>query len=77
MPSEPLELTVEKITPVLVSEQGRNYFRVEAHAQGVLEKLRPGTEGVGKIEVDERRLIWIWTHKAIHWLRMWMWSWWP
>ena len=34
-------------------------------------------EGVGKIEVEERKLIWIWTHKLTHWLRMWVWSWWP
>ena len=39
--------------------------------------LRPGMEGVGKIEVDERRLIWIWTHKIYYWLRMFFWSWWP
>lgn len=77
MPSEPLELLVEKITPVSVVDQGRNYFRVEARAQGAIEKLRPGMEGVGKIEVDERRLIWIWTHKLTHWVRMWIWTWWP
>jgi RND family efflux transporter MFP subunit len=77
MPNEPLELVVEKITPVSVVDQGRNYFRVEARAAGAIEKLRPGMEGVGKIEVEERKLIWIWTHKLTHWLRMWLWSWWP
>lgn len=77
MPNEPLELLVEKITPVSVVDQGRNFFRVEARAQGAIDKLRPGMEGVGKIEVDERRLIWIWTHKLTHWVRMWIWSWWP
>jgi RND family efflux transporter MFP subunit len=77
MPNEPLELVVEKITPVSVVDQGRNYFRVEARAEGAIEKLRPGMEGIGKIEVEERKLIWIWTHKLTHWLRMWVWSWWP
>ena len=37
----------------------------------------PGMEGVGKIQVDERKLFWIWTHKLVHWMRMWVWSWWP
>ena len=46
-------------------------------AKGATEKLRPGMEGVGKIQVDERKLIWIWTHKLVHWMRMWVWSWWP
>lgn len=77
MPNEPLELTVDKITPVSVIDQGRNFFRVEARAQGAIEKLRPGMEGIGKIRVEERKLFWIWTHKLTHWLRMWVWSWWP
>jgi RND family efflux transporter MFP subunit len=77
MPHDALPLVVEKITPVSVVEEGRNYFRVEAAAKGGIEKLRPGMEGVGKIHVEERKLIWIWTHKIFHWLRMWVWSWWP
>jgi RND family efflux transporter MFP subunit len=77
MPHDPLPLVVEKITPVSVVEEGRNFFRVEATARGGIEKLRPGMEGVGKIQVERRRLIWIWTHKIVHWMRMWIWSWWP
>lgn len=77
MPHDPVPLVVEKITPVSVVEEGRNYFRVEARAEGGIEKLRPGMEGVGKIQVERRRLAWIWTHKIVHWVRMWVWSWWP
>ena len=77
MPNDEFQLVVEKITPVSVVDQGRNYFRVEAKAQGATEKLRPGMEGVGKIEVERRKLIWIWTRKLVHWMRMWVWSWWP
>jgi RND family efflux transporter MFP subunit len=77
MPNDPLPIQVEKITPVSVVEEGRNYFRVEASAQGGIERLRPGMEGVGKIHIDRRHLVWIWTHKIWHWLRMWVWSWWP
>ena len=77
MPSEKLPLVVTKITPVSAVEEGRNYFRVEAQLTGNLDKLRPGMEGVGKINIDRRRLVWIWTHKLVHWVRMWIWSWWP
>ena len=77
MPNEEFELVVDKITPVSVVDQGRNFFRVEAVAKGAIEKLRPGMEGVGKIQVERRRLVWIWTHKLVHWMRMWVWSWWP
>ena len=39
--------------------------------------LRPGMEGVGKVEVDDRRLIWIWTRKLVLWGKMFLWSWTP
>ena len=39
--------------------------------------LRPGMEGVGKIDAGRRKQIWIWTHKISSWLRMFFWSWWP
>lgn len=83
MPNREIALVVEKITPVSVVDEGRNYFRVEAGVardespKGTTEKLRPGMEGVGKVQVDRRKLVWIWTHKLIHWMRMWVWSWWP
>ena len=77
MPNEKLPLVVEKITPVSEVEEGRNYFRVEAAAKGGIDKLRPGMEGVGKIHIERRKLVWIWTQKLVHWLRMWVWSWWP
>jgi RND family efflux transporter MFP subunit len=77
LPNETHPFVVEKITPVSTSEEGLNYFRVEAHLEGDTAMLRPGMEGVGKIEVDERKLIWIWTHKFVHWVKMWVWSWWP
>ena len=77
MPNREIPLVVDKITPVSVIEQGRNFFRVEAVAKGEIDKLRPGMEGVGKIQIERRTLFWIWTHKLTHWVRMWVWSWWP
>jgi hypothetical protein len=34
-------------------------------------------KGVGKIEIGERRLLWIWTHRMLDWFRLAAWSWWP
>ena len=31
--------------------------------------------GVGKIHVEERRLVWIWTRSFTDWLRLKLWSW--
>jgi len=74
---EPLNFSIERLTPVSVAEEGRNFFRVEARLESGAEHLRPGMEGVGKIDVDRRRLIWIWTHEVIDWLRLKIWNWIP
>jgi RND family efflux transporter MFP subunit len=73
-----LPFRVEKITPVSTAQEGRNFYRVEARPTGGdTEALRPGMQGVAKITIDKRRLAWIWSHKVVHWLRMFIWSWWP
>jgi multidrug resistance efflux pump len=75
LPDEPFRFIVDKITPVAVSKEGRNTFEVEARLVGVPPRLRPGMEGVGKIDVAERRLIWIWTRTLVDWLRLFTWRW--
>jgi hypothetical protein len=50
---------------------------VEARLDEHSERLRPGMEGVGKIMIDRRRLIWIWTHELIEWISLKIWTWWP
>jgi len=76
-PSRPLSFVVRKITPVSAAREGRNYFRVEATLDQAPAQLRPGMEGIGKITIGQRRLIWIWTHHALDWLRLFVWSWLP
>ncbi len=77
LPGEILPIRVEKITPISTAQNRQNFFRVEARLDGPTEKLRPGMQGVGKIEIESRKLIWIWTHTLIDWLRFWVWTWWP
>lgn len=77
MPGEGFPLIIEKITPVSIAKEGRNYFRVEARLDKTSERLRPGMEGIGKVSVDRRKLIWIWTHDLIDWLRLKLWAWTP
>jgi hypothetical protein len=76
-PHEGLPFQVAKITPVSTAREGRNYFRVEATLARAPERLRPGMEGVGKIAVDRRRLVWIWTHDVVDWVRLALWTWLP
>ena len=77
MPGERLAFTIDRVTPVASAEDGRNTFRVEARVDAPTAALRPGLEGVAKIEVGRRRLVWIWTHELLDWIRLTAWSWWP
>lgn len=77
LPEEPLPYTIERITPVSEARDGRNFFRVEARLEDSSNRLRPGMEGVAKIDVDRRLLVWIWTHQLLDWARLKIWRWWP
>jgi RND family efflux transporter MFP subunit len=77
MPGDVFTLVIEKITPVSIAKEGRNYFRVEARLENISERLRPGMEGIGKIHIDRRKLIWIWTHELTDWVRLKLWTWIP
>jgi len=77
VPGDVFPFTVKKITPVTTAKEGRNSFRVEARLENTSQRLRPGMEGVGKITIGRRKLVWIWTHDMIDWVRLKAWSWWP
>jgi RND family efflux transporter MFP subunit len=77
LPDRTMPFTVSSVTSVATQHDGRNVFRVEAQVQGAPARLRPGMEGVGKVAVDRRSLLWIWTHSMIDWLRLTLWTWLP
>jgi len=75
LPDARFPFVVSLVTPVATAREGRNFFRVEATVEAPSAQLRPGMEGIGKIRIDERRLIWIWTHRMFDWLRLQAWIW--
>ncbi|MBW8844931.1 MAG: HlyD family efflux transporter periplasmic adaptor subunit [Burkholderiales bacterium] len=78
LPDLNLPITVTAITPVATQRDGRNVFRVEARIDSAdAARLRPGMEGVGKVVVGQRSLLWIWTHGFTEWLRLTLWNWVP
>jgi RND family efflux transporter MFP subunit len=76
-PHTPIPFEVQKITPVSTPKEGRNFFRVEAKFANADPRLRPGMEGVGKIEIDRRSWLWIWTHDIWESIRLHLWKWLP
>lgn len=74
---EAFPVTVTRVTPVANAQDGRNAFRVEASVAQQDARLRPGMEGVAKLAVEDRSLVWIWTRSLIDWVRMSLWTWLP
>lgn len=77
-PGERLSFQIDTITPVSVAKEGRNYFQVEASLRAAsIAHLRPGMDGIAKVDAGERRHLWIWTHDLVDWLRVKLWTWLP
>jgi multidrug resistance efflux pump len=76
LPGQTLNLHITRITPLVVAKEGRSFYRVEASLYNAGNaEVRPGMEGVGKIYLGHRALLWIATHKMIDWLRLFAWNW--
>jgi hypothetical protein len=76
-PNDPIGFEVTKVTPVSTPREGKNFFRVEAKLDRTDPRMRPNMEGVGKVEIDRRSYLWIWTRQAVNSLRLILWSWLP
>jgi RND family efflux transporter MFP subunit len=74
LPDSVFDISVQKVVPVTVSSEGRNFFRVEATLDEPTQLLRPGMEGIAKVKMGQRKLIWIWTHSLIDRIRLWFWA---
>lgn len=73
----PMAFTVTKVTPVATTQDGKNFFRVEARLHAANDRLRPGMEGVGKIATRELKLWTVLTRSFTDWLRLQLWTWMP
>jgi RND family efflux transporter MFP subunit len=75
--SEAFPFKITNVTSVTTAKEGRNYFRVEALLEASHDRLRPGMEGVAKVEIERRHIIWIWTHRLVNWVRLFIWTYLP
>ena len=76
--AQPIKKTafiIERVTPMSAVKEGRNTFEVEAKLTDNNLFLRPGLQGVAKIEVGSRTIFWSLSHRIVNWLRLTLWSW--
>jgi len=77
LPGQSFAFTVERVTPVATAHEGRTYFAVDGRLDEAGDRLRPGMRGVGKIEIREERLVWIWLRPLVQWAQVALWRWLP
>ncbi|MCP5087679.1 MAG: HlyD family efflux transporter periplasmic adaptor subunit [Rhodobacteraceae bacterium] len=74
IPDKSINIAIDRLTPVSTTEEGRNYFRVEAIMDSHSDLMRPGMQGIAKIEIGREKLLWIWTRRLVDWLRLSVWN---
>ena len=78
LPKEVFSFEINKILPNLVTDDEGAFFIAEAILKDSvdIQKISLGLRGVGKILIDERLLISIWTRELIEFIRLQGWIWW-
>ena len=77
LPSKKYPFTIERVDAMGQPKDGANVFKVYATLPESPDhpEWRPGMEGEARINIQPRRIVWIWTHKFIDWLRLKAWTW--
>jgi multidrug efflux pump subunit AcrA (membrane-fusion protein) len=72
-PAQRIKFVVERINPIAEVVNQRNIFKVRVELIQTCPWMRPGMEGVAKVDIGKRRYVWIWTRKIVNWIRMTLW----
>lgn len=76
MPNQQVQFEVVRTMPVAVVKNGRNVFEVEGKiTQQSKLSIKPGLEGIAKIQAGQQSTIWIISHRLIDWFKLSLWRW--
>lgn len=77
LPNDELPFIVHKVSPVFEEKANGIAYRVEARLVENYAALRPGMQGIAKIDIDQRSYWWIYLHDLFDLIRLWAWRWLP
>jgi multidrug efflux pump subunit AcrA (membrane-fusion protein) len=73
LPGEDIEFEIERIVPLGEAKEADNTFKVYAVLKQQPSFIRPGMAGEARIDAGHKRLVWIWTHRLVDFLRLKLW----
>ena len=73
-PDQVFDIRVDEIDPAAVAKEQGNIFMLRASFESENSNWwRPGMSGVAKVDVGDRNIFWILTHRTVDFFRMWLW----
>ncbi len=73
-PDQVFDIKVDEIDPAAVAKEQGNIFMLRASFENEASSWwRPGMSGVAKVNVGDRNIFWILTHRTVDFFRMWLW----
>ena len=78
LPAQPFAFQVQRLTPISVTRDGRHFFEIEGKLDASVAALRPGLQGIARIDAEARPLASRVFGRMLIWLRLhlWAWGWW-
>ena len=74
LPDDKYDITITTVTPMGEPKEGNNVFKVYATINGTPnDSWRPGMAGEARVDVEKKRIIWIWTHRLVDFLKLKLW----
>jgi len=74
LPDSHFPIRINRIIPIPDPKEGTNTFRVYAALEGTRPRTwLPGMSGEARVNVEHRRLVWIWTHRLVDFLKLKLW----
>ncbi|MBL4834234.1 MAG: HlyD family efflux transporter periplasmic adaptor subunit [Pseudomonas sp.] len=77
LPGTKLGFVVTKVSPVFEDRPSSLVYRVEGKLDELPDALRPGMQGIARIEAGEHSLGWIYFHELYNAVALWLWKWLP
>jgi multidrug resistance efflux pump len=74
LPDRSYPLVISSVTRVAQASEGVNGFEAIGSVDSKDPSVRPGMEGVVKIEAGRHNVAWIWLHPLVDWLRIKTWG---